>query len=35
MEDMSERLKPSFDKPLGFVKLFDVRRQRALMQTIK
>ncbi len=35
MEDMSELLKPPFDKPMGFIKLFDVHRQQALMDTIK
>lgn len=34
MEDMSELLKPPFDKPLSFMKLFDARRQKAIMQTL-
>lgn len=34
MEDMSELLKPPFDKPLSFMKLFDVHRQKAIMLTL-
>ena len=34
MEDISELLKPPFDKPVGFMKLFDVKRQKAIMQTL-
>ena len=34
MEDISELLKPPFDKPLCFMKLFDARHQKAIMQTL-
>jgi len=34
MEDVSELLKPPFDKPLSFMKLFDARRQKAIMLTL-
>lgn len=34
MEDISELLKPPFDKLVGFMKLFDVKRQKAIMQTL-
>lgn len=34
MEDIKELMKPPFDKPISFVKLFDVRTRTALMQKI-
>ncbi len=34
MEDIKELMKPPFDKPISFVKLFDVRMRTALMQKI-
>lgn len=34
MEDVSELLKPPFDKPLGFMKLFDAKRQQEIMRTL-
>lgn len=34
MEDVKELLQPPFDKPLGFIKLFDAKRQRELAQAI-
>lgn len=35
MEDIKELMKPPFDKPISFVKLFDARTRTALMETIK
>lgn len=34
MENVSELTKPPFDKPVGFIKLFDVKTRTALMPTI-
>ncbi len=34
MEDMKELMKPPFDKPISFVKLFDVRTRTVLMEKI-
>jgi len=34
MEDIKELMKPPFDKPVSFVKLFDIRTRTALMQKI-
>lgn len=34
MEDAKELMKPPFDKPISFVKLFDVRTRKALMERI-
>ena len=34
MEDMKELMKPPFDKPVSFVKLFDVKTRTALIQKI-
>ncbi len=34
MEDIKELMKPPFDKPVSFVKLFDMRTRTALMQKI-
>ena len=34
MEDMKELMKPPFDKPISFVKLFDARTRTALMEKI-
>lgn len=34
MEDIKELMKPPFDKPISFVKLFDARTRTALMETI-
>ena len=34
MEDIKELMKPPFDKPISFVKLFDIRTRTALMQKI-
>ena len=34
MEDIKELMKPPFDKPVSFVKLFDARTRTALMETI-
>lgn len=34
MEDIKELMKPPFDKPIGFVKLFDARTRTALMEKI-
>ena len=35
MEDVADLLKPPFDKPLSFIRLFDARRQKELMDTIR
>ncbi|HIS60033.1 MAG TPA: DEAD/DEAH box helicase family protein [Candidatus Faecousia faecipullorum] len=35
MENVSELTKPPFDKPIGFIKLFDAKTRSALMDTIK
>ena len=32
MEDIKELMKPPFDKPISFVKLFDAKTRTALMQ---
>lgn len=34
MENVSQLTKPPFDKPVGFIKLFDVKTRTALMATI-
>ena len=34
MENVSELAKPPFDKPVGFIKLFDAKTRTALVQTI-
>ena len=34
MENVSELTKPPFDKPIGFIKLFDAKTRSALMDTI-
>lgn len=34
MEDIKELMKPPFDKPISFIKLFDVKTRTALMQKI-
>lgn len=34
MEDIKELMKPPFDKPISFIKLFDAKTRNALMQTI-
>ncbi len=34
MEDIKELMKPLFDKPISFVKLFDARTRTALMEKI-
>ncbi|MCD8329960.1 MAG: DEAD/DEAH box helicase, partial [Lachnospiraceae bacterium] len=34
MENVTELMKPPFDKPLGFTKLFDAKTRAALMKTI-
>lgn len=34
MDDIKELMKPPFDKPISFIKLFDVKTRTALMQTI-
>ncbi len=34
MENVSELTKPPFDKPISFIKLFDVKTRTALMETI-
>ena len=34
MEDVSELLKPPFDKPLSFTRLFDKKMQIAIMAAI-
>lgn len=34
MDDIKELMKPPFDKPVSFIKLFDVKTRTALMQTI-
>ena len=34
MEDIKELMKPPFDKPISFVKLFDAKTRTALMQKI-
>lgn len=34
MEDIKELMKPPFDKPISFVKLFDARTRTALMHKI-
>ena len=34
MESIAELQKPPFDKPIGFVKLFDAKTRAALMTTI-
>ena len=35
MENVTELTKPPFDKPVGFVKLFDAKTRTALMETIQ
>ena len=35
MEDITELQKPPFDKPVGFVKLFDAKRRVEIMKTIQ
>lgn len=35
MEDTADLLKPPFDKPYSFMKLFDTRHQKALMQALE
>ena len=35
MENVTELTKPPFDKPDGFVKLFDAKTRTALMETIQ
>lgn len=34
MEDIKELMKPPFDKPVSFVKLFDMRTRTSLMKKI-
>ena len=34
MEDIKELMKPPFDKPVSFIKLFDAKTRTALMQKI-
>lgn len=34
MDDIKELMKPPFDKPISFIKLFDVKTRTALMKTI-
>ena len=34
MEDIKDLMKPPFDKPISFVKLFDAKTRTALMQKI-
>ena len=34
MENVSELTKPPFDKPVGFIKLFDAKTRTALIATI-
>lgn len=34
MEDIKELMKPPFDKPVSFVKLFDIRTRTSLMKKI-
>lgn len=34
MEDMKELMKPPFDKPVSFVKLFDMKTRTALIEKI-
>ena len=34
MEDVKDLLKPPFDKPISFIKMFDMKTRTALMQTI-
>ena len=34
MENVTELSKPPFDKPFGFIQLFDVKTRTALMETI-
>ena len=35
MADVADLLQPPFDKPLSFVRLFDARRQKELIDTIR
>ena len=34
MENTADLMKPPFDKPVSFIKLFDAKTRAALMQTI-
>ena len=34
MENVAELTKPPFDKPVGFIRLFDARTRTALMKAI-
>ena len=34
MENAAELMKPPFDKPVNFIKLFDVKTRTALIETI-
>ena len=34
MENIADLTKPPFDKPVGFIKLFDAKTRTALMETI-